>query len=202
MPGIIALHAYVGKLAQAMANSFYDAEDTPPVVENLSESMEHFSVTCNGGSKLFDVSSDNGENVKVEFYHPSKQTETISTNILHVATRIVQFLEKKYICGLKVPSFGECDSKQPFTCIPLDTIIHDFKWDATKNTEKIIERLQRINEGIDQKITHASEQIKKLNIAKSKILEVTTESGKLIALLRELDEKLSAIKAKSPPDVE
>jgi len=201
MPGIIALHAYVGKLAQAMANSFYDAEDTPPVVENLSESMEHFSVTCNGGSKLFDISLE-GENIKVDFYDQSKITKTISANVDNVATRIVQFLEKKYICGLKVPSFGEPDAKQPFTCTPLDAIIYEFKWNARKDTENIMEKLQRINEGIEQKITHAGEQIEKLKIAKSKILEVTTESGKLINLLRELDEKLSAIKAKSPPDVE
>ena len=201
MPGIIALHAYVGKLAQAMANSFYDAEDTPPVVENLSESMDHFSVTCNGGSKLFDISLE-GENIKVDFYDQSKITKTISANVDNVATRIVQFLEKKYICGLKVPSFGEPDAKQPFTCTPLDAIIYEFKWNARKDTENIMEKLQRINEGIEQKITHAGEQIEKLKIAKSKILEVTTESGKLINLLRELDEKLSAIKAKSPPDVE
>jgi len=201
MPGIIALHAYVGKLAQAMANSFYDAEDTPPVVENLSGTMDHFSVTCNGGSKLFDISLE-GENIKVDFYDQSKITKTISANVDNVATRIVQFLEKKYICGLKVPSFGEPDAKQPFTCTPLDAIIYEFKWNARKDTENIMEKLQRINEGIEQKITHAGEQIEKLKIAKSKILEVTTESGKLINLLRELDEKLSAIKAKSPPDVE
>ena len=58
-----------------------------------------------------------------------------------------------------------------------------------------------INEGIEQKIIHANKQIEKLNLAKSKIREVTAESAKLIDLLRGLDEKLSDIQAKSPPSV-
>ena len=209
MPSLVDLHAYVRMLAQAMSNLNYGTEDTPPVVGSLSQdSADHFSVTCNGGSKLFDISSDGEENIKVNFYYQSKPTETQSTHRYWIAEKIPKFLEKKYICGLKVPFFkkfeeraSDEDQQDEFQCISLDALINDFKGDVRRDTNMITEKLQMINEGIEQKIVHANKQIEKLNLAKSKIREVTAESAKWIDLLRGLDEKLSDIQAKSPPSV-
>ena len=209
MPSLDLLHEYVGRLAQAMESLI--SEDTPPVVESMSP--EHFSVTYNGRSKLFDVFFTQSENddVNVEFYHratPILEAKP-TTNEYWAADRIVKFLERKYICVLKVPDFEIFNIPSPyerqqleFRCVSIDSFINRFMGDAESNSQKTTQRLQQIDEGIDQKIRDAKKQIENLESVKSKIREFTTQSARLIEVLKALDQKLSDIRATSPPDVE
>jgi len=189
---------YVARLVQAIEKSDCDiVNDSLPYIGSIEkvEQQDQFSVTTKGGSKLFDI-FDVQSYLRAHFFNPP---EIESENGIHhtIACRIIEYLEKKYMCVLDAPgfvTFSETSSNRrdfTFRCMSWIEAINAFRASTQGRTEDITEKMTKINEGITQKLDDIDKQKETLENAKAKISAFTTSSKQLIDTLRDLNEKLT-----------
>ena len=194
---------YVARLVQAIEKSDCDiVNDSLPYIGSIEkvEQQDQFSVTTKGGSKLFDI-FDVQSYLRAHFFNPP---EIESENGIHhtIAHRIIEYLEKKYMCVLDAPGFvifSETSGNRhdfTFRCTSWIHAIDAFRANTQGRTEEITEKMTKINEGIAQKLKYIEDQKETLENAKAKISAFTTSSTELIDTLRALDGKLSRMQSK------